>query len=81
MLPVYLDGEKDPAANSDPEAGESAPKSLLAAALLSSPDFVQRTPGALISGGEIPAALTHPASVLPADLAGFSDPAVAELNA
>ena len=33
MLPVYLDGEKDPATKPDPEAGESAPKSVPKAAV------------------------------------------------
>ena len=61
MLPVYLDGEKDPAAKPDPEAGESAPKSLLAAALL--------TPGALIACGKAPGPLAPTASWLPSDLA------------
>ena len=73
MLPVYFDGEKDPAATPDPEAGESAPKSLLAVALLA--------PRALIACGKAPVALAPAAFWLPADLAGFSDPAVAELNA
>ena len=73
MLPVYLDGERDPAATPDPEAGESAPKSLLAAALLA--------PGALIECGKAPVALAPAASWLPAELAKLSDSAIAVLNA
>ena len=81
MLPVYLEGEKDPAAKPDPEAGESAPQYLLNAALLSCPGSALRSPGALISCGEALVTLPPPASGLPADLARFSDSVVAELNA
>ena len=81
MLPVCLEGEKESAAKPDPNAGESAPKSLLAAALPAIAGFAQRSPGALIPCGGAPGALTPSASMLPADLAGFSDSAVAELSA
>ena len=81
MLPVCLDGEKDPAAKPNPEAGESVPKSPLKAAFASCPGFVLRIPGAVISCAEALVVLTPPASGLPADLAKFSNSAAAELSA